>query len=244
MRVDVALVPARQASQDSAGRTVVVIDILRATTTVCAALAHGARAVIPCASPDEAARLLHSLGPDVLLAGERHALPIPGFHLGNSPGEMRSEVVGGRLVALATTNGTRAFLGVSQAAEVLAGCAVNFSAVCDGVAHALAAGRDVLVVCAGREGRFGLDDAYAAGRLLHRLLGVAPAGTTLNDSALAVMAVATALGDDWHAALRRSQAAQDLDRVGLSADVQAAAAVDAYPVVPKLRDNRLTLSPP
>lgn len=242
MRVDVALVPAGLVTQDSAGRTVVVIDVLRATTTICAALAHGARAVIPCASSDEAARLLHSVGPDVLLAGERHALPIPGFHLGNSPGEMRAEVVSGKLVALATTNGTRAFLGVSQAAEVLAGAAVNFSAVVARVGGALAAGRDVLVVCAGREGRFGLDDAYAAGRLVQQLLGVAPAGTALNDSAIAAMAVASALGDDWEAAFRRSAAAGDLDKVGLGVDVHAAAQVDALPVVPVLRDSRLVLA--
>jgi 2-phosphosulfolactate phosphatase len=239
MRLDVALIPAGLATQDSAGRTVVVIDVLRATTTICAALAHGARAVIPCASSDEAARLLHSVGPDVLLAGERHALPIPGFHLGNSPGEMQAQVVAGKLVALATTNGTRAFLGVSQAAEVLAVAAVNFSAVAERVADALAARRDVLVVCAGREGRMGLDDAYVAGRLVHRLLGVAAAGTALNDSAIAAMAVASALGQDWEAALRRSAAAQDLERVGLGADVHEAARVDELPVVPVLRDSRL-----
>lgn len=242
MRLDVALVPAGLATQDSAGRTVVVIDVLRATTTMCAALAHGARAVIPCTSPDEAARLLHSVGPDVVLAGERHALPIPGFHLGNSPGEMLPISVGGKFVALATTNGTRAFSGVSQATEVLAGAAVNFSAVAARVREALGAGRHGLIVCAGREGRLGLDDAYVAGRLVHRLLGAAPAGTALNDSAIAAMAVATSLGDDWEAALRRSAAAGDLEKVGLGADVHAAAQVDSLPVVPVLRESRLVLS--
>ncbi len=243
MRLDVALVPAGLAPQEPAGRTVVVIDILRATTTICTALAHGARAVIPCASPDEAARLLHSVGPDVVLAGERHALPIPGFHLGNSPGEMQAAAVGGKLVALATTNGSRAFLGVSQALEVLAGAAVNFTAVTERLHAALTAGRDVLIVCAGREGRFGLDDAYAAGRMVQRALGAAPAGVALNDSAVAAVAVAAALGDDWEAALRRAQAADDLAKVGLGDDVHAAALVDSAPVVPSLRDNRLTLAP-
>jgi len=127
MRVDVAFSPAGLASQDVAGRPAFVIDVLRATTTICAALHHGARSVVPCATPEDAVRLAQTVGAEVVLAGEKHCLPIPGFHLGNSPREMTPERVKGRIVALATTNGTRALLAVATAAHVYPVSVANFA---------------------------------------------------------------------------------------------------------------------
>ena len=115
--MDVALSPADLARQDLAGRTVFVVDVLRATTPISAALHHGATAVIPRATPDEARDTARSI-PGAVLAGERDCLRIPGFDLGNSPQEMRPRTVKDRVVVLCTTNGTGLFAAVSTAARV------------------------------------------------------------------------------------------------------------------------------
>ena len=110
--------------------------------------------MLPCATPDEAVRLAQTVGGDVLLAGEKQCLPIPGFHLGNSPREFTPEAVKGRIVALATTNGTRALLAVATAAHVHPVCIGNFS---------LAAQQSA------RTGRSGLNDAAIASLHLVRI---------------------------------------------------------------------------
>ena len=119
MRLDVVFTPAGLAPGEVQGRTVFVIDILRAATAMCAALAHGARALIPVPSTEEALRLAQTIGGDgVLLAGERDCVRIPGFHLGNSPLEMTEDAVRGKLIVVTTTNGTQALLACQGAAAV------------------------------------------------------------------------------------------------------------------------------
>ena len=105
-----------------------VIDILRATTTMCAALHHGAKAIIPVASTEEALRLAQTIGStDVLLAGEKDCVRIPGFHLGNSPLEMTETAVRGKTLIVTTTNGTKALLAAQGAAAVYAAGAANLT---------------------------------------------------------------------------------------------------------------------
>src|SRR5690606_23598521 len=142
-------------------RAVVVVDVLRATTTICAALHHGARAVIAAAEIDEAARISQAIDRhEVLLCGERGGRAIPGFALGNSPREMTTAVVGGKTLVMTTTNGTRALLATAGAREVIVGAGVNLAVASARLAEHLAAGHDVLILCAGRERAFALDDAY------------------------------------------------------------------------------------
>ena len=119
MKLDVAFVPLGLPPGEIQGRTVFVIDILRAGTAMCAAIHHGARAVLPVPSTEEALRLAQTLGStDVLLAGERNCVRIPGFALGNSPLEMRADVVRGKTLVMTTTNGTAALLGTQGAQAV------------------------------------------------------------------------------------------------------------------------------
>ena len=165
--IDVAFAPNDLAAADVAGRAVVVIDVLRATTAICAALDHGARAVIPAAGTDEATRLAQALDRrEVLLAGERNLDPIPGFNVGNSPGEMTADKVRGLTVVMSTTNGTRALLATVGAAEVVVAAAVNLSVAGDRALQLYRQHGRLLVLCAGRETGFGLDDAYIAGRIV------------------------------------------------------------------------------
>ena len=167
MKLDVVFTPAGLTAADIQGRTVFVIDILRATTVMCAALAHGAKALIPVASTEEALRLAQTIGSDdVLLAGERNCLRIPGFQLGNSPLEMREPVVRGKTLIVTTSNGTKALLACQGAASVFPAAASNLSLAAERISEAIARDDDVLIVCAGRNGTFALDDAYCAGRLI------------------------------------------------------------------------------
>lgn len=242
MKVDVAFSPAGLASQDVAGRPAFVIDVLRATTTICAALFNGARSVVPCATPEEAVRLTQTVGKDVVLAGEKHCLPIPGFQLGNSPREMTADVVKGHIVALATTNGTRALLAVTTAAHVHPVCIGNFSLAAQRARELFEAGGDLLVVCAGRDGAFGLDDAYVAGRLLREALGARTGRSGLNDAAIAALQLVRTYRDRWERPLRLSRAGRELQKVGLGEDIADASRLDAYPVLPHLHDRRLTIA--
>src|SRR3989454_9086654 len=130
MNVAVYFTPLGLNAGDLAGRGVVVIDVLRATTTVVAALANGAKAVIPAATSEEAVRLASNLEKDgVLLAGERQGLKIEGVALGNSPGGMTPAAGAGKTLVLSTTNGTPAPVAAQGGAPGLGGAPLNFKAL-------------------------------------------------------------------------------------------------------------------
>jgi 2-phosphosulfolactate phosphatase len=156
VRVDVAFTP----DEGGAAPTGVVVDVIRATSTICQALAAGYERVYCVAEVETAIRLRDELG-DGVLGGERNAVRIPGFDLGNSPREY-VEPVASTLV-LSTTNGTRAVVAAAErCGRVLVASLLNLAAV---VAAVRAHEDDVLVVCAGVEGRPNLDDTYVAGRI-------------------------------------------------------------------------------
>ncbi|MBT8397581.1 MAG: 2-phosphosulfolactate phosphatase [Gemmatimonadetes bacterium] len=130
MTIDVFFSPAVVDETSVEGKTAVVIDVIRATSTLVEALANGAKAIFPTLSTEEAVKLASSLGrEDTLLCGERKGLKVEGFDLGNSPAEFTAEVVGGKQLVMTTTNGTRAFAAVEAADRVLAASFLNLSAV-------------------------------------------------------------------------------------------------------------------
>lgn len=140
--------------------TAVVVDVLRTTSTIVQALAAGYRRVFCCAEIDEARAFRDRLG-EAVLAGERRAVAISGFDLGNSPREFLEPHA--ETVVLSTTNGTRAIVAAAENADsVLVGSLLNLDAV---AAAARSSGPAVEIVCAGVEGRYTLDDAYCAGRI-------------------------------------------------------------------------------
>ena len=163
MRVDVAFTPA----EARRAPVTIVVDVLRATSTIAQALASGYRRVLCCGEIEEA-RELRERFDEAVLAGERRAEAIAGFDLGNSPREVTEPR--GETLILTTTNGTRAIVAAAANAEVvLIGSLLNLEAVA--VAAGREAGGNVEIVCAGVEGRFTLDDAYCAGRLAALLDG-------------------------------------------------------------------------
>ena len=243
MTLDVVFSPAGLASAEVQGRTVFVIDILRATTSMCAALSNGAKAILPVASTEEALRLAQTIGSDdVRLAGEKNCARIEGFHLGNSPLEMTESAVQGRTLIVTTTNGTKALLACQGAAVVHPACAGNLGLAAEKARETLEQDGAVLVVCAGRDNAFSLEDAYTAGRLVAAVLGGSVKRRGLNDAALAGLDLVRRYGDRWERPLRRSRAGRELIRLGFADDVAAAGRLDAYPVLPVFHDRRITLA--
>lgn len=244
MKLDVVFSPLGLLPGQATGRTIFVIDILRASTVICAALHHGARAILPASTTEEALRLSQTIGgPDVLLCGERGGLPIQGFALGNSPLEMTADAVRGRTLVMTTTNGTPALLATQGAASVHLAAAVNLSAAAAGARDALDARGELLILCAGRERSFALDDAYAAGRLLAAALGNSRKRQGMNDAALASLDLVRRYGSDWERPLRASRGGADLVGLGFDADLVDAARQDAYPVLPLYHERRVTAAP-
>ncbi|MBI5711753.1 MAG: 2-phosphosulfolactate phosphatase [Candidatus Eisenbacteria bacterium] len=161
-RVTVLLTPA--AGEVPARATAVVVDVLRASTTLTVARRNGAREVLEAATPEEA--FAHARGhPGALLCGERDGRKIPGFDLGNSPLEYGPETVGGRTLVFASTNGSQALRRAACARRRLLGAFVN----ADAVARAVADEPEVVIVCSGKLGRFCIEDAAFAGWLAARL---------------------------------------------------------------------------
>ncbi|MGH7393218.1 MAG: 2-phosphosulfolactate phosphatase, partial [Candidatus Rokuibacteriota bacterium] len=186
MRVDVAPTAEALAGRSVEGIVVLVIDVLRASTTIVTALANGCAAVVPVADPDEARRRAGALPPGtVLTAGERRGEPIQGFDLGNSPIDCTAERVRGRVIVFTTSNGTRALLAARAAAAVGVAALVNASAA---AAWALGGGRDVTLLCAGERGAVSLEDHVCAGLLAERLHRDAPSATLTPAAAEAVRA--------------------------------------------------------
>ena len=160
MRVDVVFTP----DEAGAAPTGIVIDVIRATSTMCQALASGYRRVYCTAEVDEARALREALG-EGILGGERQAVRIPGFDLGNSPREYLEPAA--KTLVLSTTNGTRAVVAAAQRCDrVLVASLLNLAAV---VEAARQAGEDVVVVCSGVQGTLALDDAFVAGRIVELL---------------------------------------------------------------------------
>jgi 2-phosphosulfolactate phosphatase len=217
---------------------VAVVDVLRATTTIATALANGAPGVIPVLVPEDAVALGQRLGRDrVLFCGERDAVRIEGFDLDNSPASFPPEVVAEKTLVFTTTNGTRALRAVSSAASVRIGALVNRSAV----ARALAADspRDIVIVCAGVEGAFALEDAIGAGAIVDALVTLLP-DIELHDGARAAALLYRSVADRLTDAIASADHAQTLAERGFAADVTRCAALDTLDVVPTLRDGIFT----
>lgn len=239
MRIDVHFNGSSTGQQDLHDRVVLVVDVLRASTSIAAALSNGARAVIPFEGVDEAITSARSLErSEVLLAGERKMAPIPGFQLGNSPKEFTADVVSGKIVVMTTTNGTAALASTVGASEVLVGSFANYSAALAWLRAAARAGKSITVVCAGTNGRFALEDAICAGRFVRGMArrGITP---TLGDAANVAAIIDRRMGADLTAVLRDSEHGRALIDAGLGDDVVYCAGIDTHPVVPVYRDRQV-----
>jgi 2-phosphosulfolactate phosphatase len=236
--IDVALTLEELGHTSLAGASAVMIDVVRASATIVTALARGARAVVPVATPAEAmARARGWPGGQVVLGGERGGAPPPGFECGNSPAEYTRERVAGRTVVFTTTNGTRALLALAGAKRVGIGGFVNARAAVRWLARAEG---DALLVCAGESGRFCLEDAACAGLLVGRLQARWP-DAPLSDAARAAALLWAHYRRDPGAVLEDAAWARVLAARGRGADLPLCTALDAFDVVPVARDGEIVL---
>ena len=238
MRIEVYFTPEEVRASHLAGATAVVVDVVRATSCIVEAIANGARAVHPAVSVEEAVSVQaarNGPGDRALLCGERGGLRIEGFDLGNSPAEFTAAAVGGRRLVMTTTNGTRAFAAAHPADRVLAASFLNRTAVAEAVSEDAA----VAIVCAGKEGRFSLDDAVCAGHIVRALLDRAAVSVKLADGAVAARDLA-AVHDISAGMLAGTAAGRALVEVGLGGDLALCARADRHQIVPMMYDRVIT----
>ena len=207
-----------------------VIDVLRATTTIVHALAAGCTCVRPCATIEEAKALADEMRVGrVLLGGERGGLPLPGFDVGNSPREYTPKLCRGKTVVLTTTNGTRALLCAAVAQRVLVAAFVNYSAVCEQLRQEA---RPIHIVCAGNAGEIALEDTLLAGALVDCLCDSQE--VRLNDGARLAWDCFENHGQVLLGALEVSQGGAALRRLAYDEDIRVAAQVDLFALVPEV----------
>ena len=239
MRLDVFLTPGELTPADILDRPVVVIDILRASTSIVQALSAGARSIYPVASIEEALRLANTFGrDDVLLCGERKCLPIEGFDLGNSPREFTSEKVAGKTLVMSTTNGTHLMSLTGGASRVVIGALLNMQAVVEDLVRNEG---DPVLVCSGRDKHFALEDAACAGLLASRVMETRPGEWALNDGALAALALAREFPPD-EALFRTTASGRAVESAGMTEDLAFCARVDTHDILPVLHERTITLN--
>jgi 2-phosphosulfolactate phosphatase len=241
MHVEFFVVPSEASDAAVRDRTAVVIDVLRACTSIAAAFQSGAEKVIPAESVVAATRLLSTLDRDhALLCGEREGKKVSGFDLGNSPSEYSAAAVRGKTLVFASTNGSKALARTTTAHEVLVCSFVNLSAVCT---RLLATAESVAIILAGQSGRFSLEDAVCGGQLLSLLRAELP-DIKVGDGGAAAELMAAQFDGDLLGMLRRSSHGSYLESIGFGEDLLACAALDSIPVVPVCREGRIVVESP
>lgn len=234
--LDVYWLPAELAATPPGNRVVVVVDVLRATTSISTALSQDAARVVPAPTVERARQIARGIE-GALLCGERQGLPPEGFDLGNSPRAFVRKVVSGRPLVFTTTNGTAVMHALEGVEELVLACFRNGEAVARLLEPDLVdGGRGALIVCAGRRGRVSMDDAWCAGHLVGKL-ATRLEGLALRDGARAARALAARLGAPTAHGLGRTAGGRSLGEIELQDDLSVCAALDDLTVVPTWRDG-------
>jgi 2-phosphosulfolactate phosphatase len=230
--LDVALMPALAGPTEN--KVCIVVDVLRASSTLAVMFAQDVEEVVIAPSVDDARRLTRDLGPSYLLCGEVNGLPPEGFDYGNSPGEFSRLSLAGKRAILATTNGGKLLASLRDASHVLVSSIVNASAVAQTVCELTHSEGDIIIVCAGERGGLGfsLADAIGAGSIVDAM--AESGGLALSDGATAALTLYRAHKDALEDALRNSTHGRGLVKLGLADDVRLCAQKDVYHVVPQL----------
>lgn len=240
MKIKLFFTPAGISEDQIAGRSAVVIDILRATTTAAVALFNGAREIIPTATLGDATSLKQKLDhSSVLLGGERDGQKVEGFDLGNSPFEYSSRVVENKSIILASTNGSAALLCGSEAENCLSCAFINISAVQKQV---LSLSRDIAIICAGNKGGFSLEDALCGGMLVRKLLDSDTKIEMDNDAATVALRLYDQNSDNIRDAISESDHGRFLNSLGFEQDISFCAKEDHLSITPVWKSGRLILN--
>lgn len=238
-QVHVHFLPTHFEPEQLRGGVAVVIDVLRASTTIVHALAAGATRVIPCETVEEARAIAANLPANsYVLGGERGGVRIEGFHLGNSPLEYTADSVGGKTVVFTTTNGTRALARCRYAERILIGALVNGG---EAATALLRDGRPAHLVCAGTDGRISAEDVVCAGAIAEGLLNGHRETTFVEDAAWIAREFWTSQATNAGKiadALRQSHGGRNLIQLGYEADVEQAARCGGRRFLPEYDSQR------
>ncbi len=223
-------------------KNVVMIDVLRSSTTIATALSNGAREIIPVDSIEKAVKVSGSLFGDVTLrGGERNGRMIQGFNLGNSPEEYSESVVKGKSIIYCTTNGSVALARSRHAKNLMVGSFVNMHAT---VEFLKSLGEDVILVCAGRPlsmGGFSLEDTVCAGMMITQLQEAEDLTLTLTDPSLAARSMYKSHGRSIPKMLKLSEHGRYLVEIGLGSDLELCSRIDSVPVLPMWKGTGVSL---
>jgi 2-phosphosulfolactate phosphatase len=228
MQVDVIASVNEARTVELANRTVIVIDVLRATSTIITALAHGASGIVPVETVQQAKQTARK---GDITGGERNCKKIPGFDIGNSPFEYMGESVYGKRVVLTTSNGTRAIHKAAKADIILAGAFLNASE-CARTAYQLR--KDITILCAGTQDEFAFEDSLCAGLIVTKLLrlGCQEQEICTNDLGNILVSAYRHHAGMIAAALLSCSTGTRLAKLGYAKDVNYCAHIDTVSVVP------------
>jgi 2-phosphosulfolactate phosphatase len=230
--IDVCLSPELMHLYSVEDKSVVIVDILRATSSIITAFAHGIESIYPVAKLEDC-RLMKGKG--YLIAGERDGEKVADFDLGNSPFEYMVDNLKGKQIAFTTTNGTQAIAKSIGAKEIIIGAFLNLSAVAD---HLLKSNNDILIVCAGWKGKVNLEDTVFAGALVEK---IKDQFTLACDAPLAALHVYLCAKGDLVNFLSASSHVKRLNKLNIHDDMKFCLTIDKFKLVPKLEGGVLRL---
>ncbi len=240
IKIDVHFTPSQLDELQLKDKNVIVIDVLRSSTTIAMALRSGAKEIIPVADIESAVKISGSLfGEVVLRGGERNGKMIEGFNLGNSPGEYTEQAVKGKSIIFLTTNGTAAMVKGRYAKNLVVAGFVNLSTV---VEFLCGLQSDILIVCAGKEHRFCIEDSVCAGKIISKLTRELGNDVLTGDGAKAAVALDRAAGKSILKMLKSSDHGIYLQEIGFADDLNVCAQIDSIPVLPLLSGSVIRLS--
>jgi 2-phosphosulfolactate phosphatase len=236
MKLDVLFSPVLTDELYYTGKTTVVIDVLRASTTIIAALKNGAKEIVPVATVEFAVKLSGGIfGGQTLLGGERNTKKIEGFALGNSPPEYTGEVVNGKTIVFYSTNGSRAIVKAKYSRNNFICSFNNISVLAN---HLKELDQDITVLCAGNNNFFSLEDALCAGKLILELTG-GRKKNELTDSSVAAITLFKNFGKDIYKTLVETVHGQLLMKNGYSEDLKACSELNNVDIIPFYSGNAI-----
>jgi len=238
-KLETLFIPEEIKNTELAGKLVVIIDVLRASSTIVTALVNGCRGFVPILSPGQAKKKAQQFEKEkVLLGGEREGTKIEGFDLGNSPREYKREAVKDKTIIFSTTNGVKTLEMIKGAYRIIIGSFLNLQAVCNYCTNYKG---DILIICAGKEGRFSLEDTACAGMIINSLRDVFPVACREVDANLTAQLLYKNFGNNILEILRKSQHGRYLESIGLGEDLKFCSQLNFFHIVPIFRDGIISI---
>lgn len=239
MKIDLYFSPAEVPEESFRGKTAVVIDVLRASTSITTAIDNGCREIIPTETVDNAMAIAIRLGRnDIFLCGERGGRMVKGFHIGNSPSEYSQAAVAGKTLVYTSTNGSRAIIKSRNSDLSMIGAFVNISSVAQSTVQSE---NDIIILCSGEDGIFSLEDTVCGGMLITKIIEYhgAPEDVACNDAALAAQVLYRTYAHDILGMLRTTHHGRYLIEIGFDRDLGFCATIDTTAVIPLLIEGRV-----